>query len=651
MKNILIIPKVTVAVIGLSLFSCSDFLDEELTTKRSLDYYQTVEGLQSLAVGAYQQTLNTLFDGEVAFAYLNYGTDEFKIGGDGSNGVYNNYDGGLKSIVTQVNGNTVAADVLWNKMYVAINTANILIKQTMENEEAGTETKNTLLGEGYFFRGFAYYVLINQYGNVPLKLEPSEVVELEFNRASSEEVTNQVVEDLTKAYDLLPPNRSLKGQLNKSAAAHFLAKAKLYRASEKNDEWNESNKRDDLQSVVSLSDEVIAAHPLAPNFSDLWAFEGPNEANENLQEIILSAQFSDASATARSNRQHLYYLARYDDLPYMQRDISGGRPYSRLFPTYYMFRVYDQINDSRFWKSFKTKHRLNNASGSYYENGDLGIMYAINQPGDDRFESSSIKDEVIYEKTGKTIPSVFVAFPKGMREDGALYSGVRYPSLSKHMDASRPGMNITDGQRDVILARSAETYLLAAEAKVRLANLGAGSYEEALEYINVIRRRAAYKEGENRSDYIDGGASYVTSTSGQDPNINSYYPENSYYESNGIEETTAATDLEIKSINDLPAQDLYIINRLGYADTYDKMLCLILNERSRELAGEYHRWPDLTRTKTLIERAKAFNIDASPTIQGFHALRPIPQTYLDAIQKDGRNLSPDEKQAQQNPGY
>lgn len=651
MKNISNTPKIIAFIVGLLSFSCSDFLNEELTTKQSLDYYQTAEGLQSLSVGAYQQVLCTLFDGEVAFAYLNYGTDEFKIGGDGSNGVYNNYDGGLKSVVTQVNSNTVAADVLWNKMYVAINTANILIKKTQENEELDEESKNMLLGEGYFFRGYAYLILVNQYGDVPLKLEPSEIVELEFSRASSEEVTNQVVEDLTRAYDLLPQNRSLKGELTRSAAAHFLAKAKLYRASEKNDEWNESNKRSDLQSVVSLSDEVIAAHPLAPDFSDLWAFEEPNGVNENLQEIILSAQFSDASATARSNRQHLYYLARYDDLPYMQRDISGGRPYSRLFPTYYMFRIYDQINDSRFWKSFKTKHRLNNASGNYYENGDLGIMYIINQPEDDRFKSSSMKDEVIYEKTEKTIPSVFIAFPQGVEEDGALYSGVRYPSLNKHMDASRPGMNITDGQRDIILARSAETYLLAAEAKIRLAKMGEGSYEDALEYINTIRKRASYKQGENRSEYIDGGASYVTSTSGQDPNINSYYPENSYYESNNIEETLAETDLEIQSIDALPVQDLYIIDRLGYTDIYDKMLCLILNERSRELVGEFHRWPDLTRTKTLIERTKEFNVESAPGIKDFHALRPIPQTYLDAIQKEGRNLSPEEKLAQQNPGY
>ena len=45
------------------------------------------------------------------------------------------------------------------------------------------------------------------------------------------------------------------------------------------------------------------------------------------------------------------------------------------------------------------------------------------------------------------------------------------------------------------------------------------------------------------------------------------------------------------------------------------------------------------------------NKGAAPNIDDHHYLRPIPQTYLDIIQKDGHALSAAEKQEQQNPGY
>jgi hypothetical protein len=128
-------------------------------------------------------------------------------------------------------------------------------------------------------------------------------------------------------------------------------------------------------------------------------------------------------------------------------------------------------------------------------------------------------------------------------------------------------------------------------------------------------------------------------------------PENSYYESNGILPTTAATNLTVTDIAHLPASDEAIIGKLGYTSDYDRMMCFLLDERSRELAGEFHRWEDLSRTGTLVARTRAFNPDAAPNIQKYHHLRPIPQSYLDAIQKDGKALSADEKQAQQNPGY
>lgn len=627
--------------------SCqSDFLKEELTTQRSNAYYSTEEGIQAAVTGAYNQTFDVPLSGEVQFATTNYGTDEFHVGGDGSNSSWNNYDGGFKSIVTTVNSNTVAAERAWDMYYIAIGMANQVIKSASEITSTNNAIKKTALGEGYFLRAYNYLRLVRQYGAVPLKLNVSTTVELEFTREAPEKIYTQIIDDLSKAYDLLD-NTSAPAKITKDAAAHYLAKAYLSRASEINDSWNTSTKAADLAKVVSLSDEVIARHPLANNFGDIWAYSKPNGTNETLPELILSAQFSDNLLATTFNNSHLYFTARYDDLPYMQRDLTGMRPFSRLAPTYFAYDVFDQVNDSRFWKSFRTKSRCNNGSGKY-SNGDLGLMFIINSPSDTRFTKTKYVDEIVYAKTNKTIPSVYVAHAS----DGkSLLTDVRFPSLSKHYDGARLAINEVRGYRDVILARSAETYLMAAEAKIRLANLGQGSYDAALSYINAVRKRAAYKAGEDRAAYTDGAAAYVVSQSGQNVNINSFMTENSYYESNNIPATTTTTVLEIPSITNLPAQDVAVINKLGYTSTYDKMLCLVLNERTRELCGEFHRWEDLSRTKTLITRAKAYNPGAANYIKDFHLLRPIPQTFLDGIYNGGKPLTIEQKTAIQNPGY
>ena len=70
---------------------------------------------------------------------------------------------------------------------------------------------------------------------------------------------------------------------------------------------------------------------------------------------------------------------------------------------------------------------------------------------------------------------------------------------------------------------------------------------------------------------------------------------------------------------------------------------MILDERAREFAGEQLRWFDLKRTDKLVERVRAWNPDASPNIQSYHRLRPIPQAQLDAVTN--------KSEFQQNDGY
>lgn len=640
------------ALVALGVTSCSDsFLDENLETKRDLSYFNTEAGIQQLAVGAYYRVFASPFATEYQFGTTNYGTDEFHVGGDDTNSQWNNYDSRFNSIITTVR---TTAQEPWDNAYLGIGLANQLIESATNIVSTNDAIKKTALGEGYFLRAYSYLKLVRQYGGVPLKLNPSTTVELEFTRATADEVLKQVIDDFTQAYNLLDNTGPAPDKITKDAAAHFLAKAYLTRASEINDSWNSSTKSADLQKVVTLSDEVIVRHPLASNYQALWDFTKPDGTNEFLPELILSASFSRDPALKTENDSHLFFTARYDDLPVMQRDISGMRPYSRLAPTYFTYDVFNHVNDSRFWKVFRTKHRVNKAGASggitYTAGVDLGILYIINSTTDARFAKTINNNDpgILYSVTKKTIPSVYVSHAA----DGlGLEANPRFPSLSKHFESARTAINDNRGMRDEILARSAETYLMAAEAKIRLAASGTGSYSDALTYINAVRSRATYKGGEERSYYTDGAASFPTSTYIQASNMNSFMTENSYYESNNIPVTTAATDLTIASTSALPAEDEAVITKLGYSSQYDRMLCLVLDERTRELCGEWLRWEDLSRTKTLVPRVKAYNREAKGNIKDFHLLRPIPQSFLDGDYKDGRPLTADEKSAMQNPGY
>ena len=639
------------ALTALGVTSCSEsFLDEKLETARDFSYYDTEAGIQQLSVGTYYRVFASSFATEYQYGTTNYGTDEFHVGGDDTNSQWNNYDSRFGSIITTIR---TTAQEPWDNAYLGIGLANQLIESATNIASTSDAIKKTALGEGYFMRAYSYLKLVRQYGGVPLKLKPSTTVELEFSRATAEEVLKQVIDDFTQAYNLLA-NTGGPNRITKDAAAHFLAKAYLTRASEINDFWNTSTKSADLQKVVTLSDEVISRHALAGNYQALWDYTKPDGTNESLPELILSASFSRDPALKTENNSHIFFTARYDDLALMQRDLTGMRPYSRMAATYFTYDVFDHINDSRFWKVFRTKHRVNKGGTSggitYTAGTDLGIMYVINSKGDTRFAKTINNNDpgILYSKTNKTIPHVYVAYAA----DGlGLEANPRFPSLSKHFESDRTAINDNRGMRDEILARSAETYLMAAEAKIRLAKLGNGSYADALPYINAVRTRATYKQGEDRSFYTDGAASYPTSTFVQAATMNSFMTENSYYESNNIPVTTSATDLTIASVSALPADDEAVATQLGYSDQYDKMLCLILNERTRELCGEWLRWEDLSRTKTLIPRVRAYNKEAKANIQDKHLLRPIPQTFLDGIYKEGRPLTSDEKAAMQNPGY
>ncbi|HJA54277.1 MAG TPA: RagB/SusD family nutrient uptake outer membrane protein [Candidatus Bacteroides intestinigallinarum] len=680
------------SVTGSSITSCSEsFLDENLTTQYSTDRFKTQEGLDELVTGAYQK-LKFKFNYIWGIQCYNMGVDEFT---DANNVIpaWNHYSQDLNS------SENAANQPIWDNYYGLVEPANILIQNIPQYYNQSSPTYNTRLGEAHFLRAYAYFELVKQFGGVPLKLVPSTSAETYFTRNSAEEIYTQVIADFGEAYRLLPDKGESIGRINKYAAAHFLAKAHLFRASELYSDWNSNYVASDLDAVIQYGSEVVDAHPLCNDYVELWNYEQPNGANEKVSEVILAAQFSNDESTwgRYGNQMHLYYPAVYqgNDIGGCKRDISGGREFSYVSATEYTMQVFDRVNDSRFWKSFITCYGANETKSAptwtaedmpyapagvkegdkRFSGGELGMKYIVNNPGDNRYEKYSNAPAYTVLKDGKMCNTyTYVRYFKGQEHSwninektGNYYDIIphkRSVALSKFRDGYRVSIASQFGTRDAIIARSADDVLMVAEAYIRK---GEANYDKAVEWMNKLRERAGYKTGEDRSKNVDGGQAYKNNPycSGKGGGHSSegaiYWEENTYYESNNIEQETTAstkTTMKLNSVADVynSTVDTPIYNELGCTSNADKMMCFLLNERTRELCGELQRWEDLARTKTLDARWHKFNDGASRGLGEFksekHYYRPIPQAFLDGItNSNGSALSNEEKKAMQNPGY
>ena len=659
------------------------------------------------------------------YVFSCYGTDEFEVGGDNSNGMWNDYDYRLGATVQKVNSNTVDNSDIWNLIYAGIGAANKVI--ALRDALGVLPDAETLLGEAYFLRAYGFLFLVGQFGDIPLMLTPDTAPIGEITRNSREEVYARVIEDLETAYTMLPGSSALaiNHQITKYAAAHFLAKAHLWRSSEINNDWNAAYISDDLDAVIRYSDEVIDSHPLVSEYNDLFnnftAYD--SSITETNSEIVLSMEPRENQVTIDNRGKWMYsyslavFTGTYRSFPLMKRDIASAREYTRLKTTpKYAYFLYDLANDSRFWKSFKTTYAVNNAStntiyvqgipyvaNEYFpsNNGDyLSSMYIINREDyGQRYYKSEVNTKTTpysssYSRqdyyTGKYIPIIMAL---NVYSDGDVYGNPigtsltpdyisLYTTLNKYLDGA-VSSNMSNGYRDILIARSSEDYFFKAEALIRRGAIDAG-----LAILKPLRDRAQYKAGEERDAYVDGGAAYHTN-----PNVAnivgfqatcSFYPRNSYYYSIGgwddatVRAATNASASTLREVNssNYPPEDMAIMDKLGCTTDFDRAMCFLLNEKSREMYGEYLRWMDLARTKTLEARYKTFNDQSSFTLvdhlgktydlsglsyaynsyRGYfnaniHYYRPIPKTFLDGLTKNGKPLTNAEKAELQNPGY
>lgn len=221
---------VTACVQELDNISPAQEVEQELV-------FSSPENIQNALVGAYTRL------GSSAFLGGYYQMDSELLASEDNlrwQGTYNDpRDFFIKNILPQ------NADVrdLWRRAYEVINITNNVLVNGLPLLEEGSDEANRIEAEARFLRGLTYFELVRSFGRpyqaadvnapnsgVPLLLEPTmEITEASYpERATIEEVYNQILADLQFAETFLPEENSVFAV--KDAAAAILSRVHLERA-------------------------------------------------------------------------------------------------------------------------------------------------------------------------------------------------------------------------------------------------------------------------------------------------------------------------------------------------------------------------------------------------------------------------------------
>ncbi|PYP56168.1 MAG: RagB/SusD family nutrient uptake outer membrane protein [Gemmatimonadetes bacterium] len=455
----------------LSLAACVD-LNEDLISGLANQPYPTPDVFQAL-VNATYEPLRSFYAQERGFTLTEFGTDIYTEGADGSYKYINEY-------TAQLNPDVDFIRDTWADFYRAINTANTAIAQA-PTVPMDSSLKAQRVAEARFLRALYYFDLVQMYGPVTLKLEPTTTPSTQFTRAPVDSVYEAIINDLKYAEATLPYVAKEYGRATKGAAQHLLAKVYLTWQRDPDSAADEAAKQQagDFANAADYAQRVIKSgqYALLPRFADVFDFN-----NEKNAEVIWSVQFTnDPLTTGNGNKGHLYFLMEYDVLPGMQRDIANGRPFKRFRPTTFFLGLYDRTKDSRYQSQFTRVWYANNAA----------TIPKDPVSGAPKFH---LGDTAVYVSDTVLTDSAVAARPYRVYTP-RTYSNRIFPSLNKFHDPFRLSVNDERGSRDFFVARLAETYLIAAEALLRN-----GKATDALPYINVVRRRAAIPGHEAEMD-------------------------------------------------------------------------------------------------------------------------------------------------------
>ncbi len=313
----------------------------------------------------------------------------------------------------------------WNFSYEQIARANNALIYVPKVPVIDEAIRTRSMGEAYFLRAYAYWTLNNIYGDVPLVQEQN-VLDANYNipKNTSDEVRALIASDLQKAADMLPETYgdADRGRVNKGAAWGMLCK--LYMTWEK------------LDSAMLYGEKVIndPNYTLAPKYADNFTVE----MQVNDPEILFGIWNLDLYNASPAN---IYFTPRA-------------------------------------WNGWGFHHPTENFAASFEAADTARKRATLVSIGD------SIPNQLaLIEITDKDAYQMF-AGKQGQSTGRLLPSQTTTGYTIRKYTAFKTDGNLNNSLKQPLL-RTADVYLLVAEAKIRASGASAGDAE-----INAIRTRA-----------------------------------------------------------------------------------------------------------------------------------------------------------------
>jgi len=347
----------------------------------------------------------------------------------------------------------------WNNPYRDIFTANNILEKGAK-AQVSDEVKNRYFGEARFFRAYAYFSLLQKYGDVPLILKTldTDAPELTMPRTPKAEVIQAIYEDLDFAAAWLPTHQQLPtaqyGRVTKSSALALKARVALYvgtRAKFHNDGDWQSHLTLALQAAQAVMDQ---GHQLYPTYDGLFQHEA--EGPDNTENIFVKIYGVSAS--------NLIVGHNYS------RDMENGRnaPTRNLVRQYLYadgLPAYNGVNQPSLTRSTHfVEESEEDSYNAVFQNRDPRLAMTLFQAGEQAYK-------------GPWIPTTTLG--------------------SRSAFAAKKGFNLEDWQTnnagtvDKILIRYGEVLLIYAEAKYELDN--AISDADLDLTVNALRQRAGFQ--------------------------------------------------------------------------------------------------------------------------------------------------------------